>query len=114
LRIRAKNRIIFNQIKSGKKKVETRALGHTKTGKNFGSVQKGDTLLFMCGKARLRKKIIKVSKFLSVEKFFKEVNQKLVWPHMPVRTLENIKKQYYVYPGYRERIRKYGLVAFWI
>lgn len=114
LRIRAKNRIIFDQIKSGKKKVETRALGFTKTGKNFGNVQKGDMLLFMCGKSRLKKKVKKVQKFRTIEEFFKKVNQKLVWPHLLVRTLENIKKQYYVYPGYRERIRKYGLVAFWI
>lgn len=114
LGIRAKNRIIFNQIKSGKKKVETRALGFTKTGKNFGSVQGGDTLLFMCGKSRLRKKVKKIKKFRTVEEFFKKVNQKLVWPHLSVRTLENIKRQYYVYPGYRERIRQHGLVALWI
>ena len=106
--------MVFDAIESGKKKVETRALSHTKTGKNFGSVQKGDTLLFMCGKSRLRKKVKNVRKFKSIEKFFKEVNQKLAWPHLPVRTLENIKKQYYIYPGYRGRIKKHGLVAFWI
>ena len=114
LRIRAKNRIIFSQIKSGRKKVETRAPGFTKTGKNFSHVKKGDTLLFICGKARLRKKVKKVQRFRTVEVFFKKVNQKLVWPHLKERTLENIKKQYYIYPGYKERIKKYGLVAFWI
>ena len=114
LRIRAENRIIFNQIKSGRKKVETRAFGFTKTGKNFGSVQKGDTLLFMCGRARLRKKVKKIKKFRTIDVFFEKVNQKLVWPHLEKRTLAEIKKQYYVYPGYKERIQKHGLVAFWI
>ncbi|KKW18954.1 MAG: hypothetical protein UY61_C0072G0005 [Candidatus Adlerbacteria bacterium GW2011_GWC1_50_9] len=114
LRIRAENRIIFNQIKSGRKKVETRAFGFTKTGKNFRSVQKGDTLLFMCSRARLRKKVKKIKKFRTIDVFFEKVNQKLVWPHLERRTLSEIKKQYYAYPGYKERIWKHGLVAFWI
>jgi len=99
LRIRAENRIIFNQIKSGRKKVETRAFGFTKTGKNFGSVQKGDTLLFMCGRARLRKKVKKIKKFRTIDVFFEKVNQKLVWPHLERRTLSEIKKQYYAIPA---------------
>ncbi len=109
LRIRAADRRVFNAIKSGKKKIETRALGG-----RFNHIARGDNLLFICGKGRLKKKVKKVRKFKSIEKFFKEVNQKLVWPHLPTRSLEHIKKQYYAYPGYRERIQKYGLVAFWI
>ncbi|MDP3763016.1 MAG: hypothetical protein Q8Q97_03000 [bacterium] len=109
LRIRAEDRDVFSQIKSGKKKIETRALGG-----RFNHVAKGDNLFFICGKGRLKKKVKKVQKFKSIKAMLGKISYKKVWPHLANPSLKEVEKIYYNYSGYRERIKKYGLVAFWI
>lgn len=109
LRIRAEDRIVFNQIKSGRKKVETRALGG-----RFDKVFRGDILLFLCGKSRLKKPVRKVLKFRSIKAMLKEINSQRIWPHLKHPSLKEIEEIYHTYPDYKERIQKHGLVAFWV
>lgn len=114
LRIRSAQKWVFRAVKSGKKNIETRALGHTKTGKNFGNIKKGDVLFFLCGENRLKKKVKRVQRFKSVKAMLAKTGPKRVWPHLKNPNLKEIEEIYYQYPGYRERIKKYGLVAIWI
>lgn len=105
LRFRAADRYIFKAIKSGKKKIETRA-GSPK----YFNIKAGDTLVFVCGKDKFERKIKKVTKFKSIETLHKiykpiEINPK-------TRTVQESEKIYYSFPGYKEKIKKYGLIAF--
>ncbi|MBI4119462.1 MAG: hypothetical protein HY456_01275 [Parcubacteria group bacterium] len=114
LRIRYKDRPVLAAIKSGKKSIETRALGPTRTGKNFRNIKKGDAIIFRCGDSVLRKRVKKVKYYKSVESLFRKLDMNKVMPYLNPASLAAVRKIYYGFGGYRERIRKYGLVAFWI
>ena len=66
LRFRATNRQTFSFIKTGKKKVETRA-GTVK----YKNIKEGDILVFSCGKDKFSRKIKKVYKFTSISSCLK-------------------------------------------
>ena len=66
LRFRAVNRNIFDAIRSGKKKIETRA-GSPK----FFNIEVGDMLVFICGKDRFEKKVKKAKKFKDIKSLLK-------------------------------------------
>jgi ASC-1-like (ASCH) protein len=104
LRFRATNRDIFEAIRSGKKKIETRA-GSPK----YFDIKAGDTLVFVCGKERFNKKVKSVHKFKSIKALHKiykpiEINPK-------TKTIQESEKMYHSFSGYREKIKKYGLIA---
>jgi ASC-1-like (ASCH) protein len=107
LRFRAKDRINFLEIKDVKKKIETRAATE-----KYRKIQKGDSLIFVCGKERLEKKIKKVEIFKSLDAMFKAVNPKHIMPSLS--TTAEMTKAYYSYPEYKEKIKKFGIIAFWI
>lgn len=107
LRFRAKDRGNFLEIKGGKKKIETRAATD-----KYRKILKGDTLVFTCGKERLEKKIKKVEIYRSLDAMFKAVNPKHIMPSVPTTT--EMKKIYYSYPGYKEKLKEFGVIAFWI
>lgn len=104
LRFRAVNRGIFNAIKSGKKKLETRA-GSTK----YQRVAKGDTVLLVCGKSKFRKDIHDVKKFRSVGAMLKKYDPRDIHPRCS--TAAELERMYYSFPGYRQKLRKYGLIV---
>lgn len=104
LRFRAVNRDIFEAIKRGKKKVETRAASP-----KFLNMKAGDDITLVCGKERFKKKIKKVRKFSSIKDLLgiykpQEINSQTI-------NLEESEKMYYSFPGYRQKIKKYGLIA---
>lgn len=107
LRFRAKDRINFDEIALGKKKVETRAATD-----KYRKFQKGDILVFVCGKEKLEKKIKRVEIFKSLNSLFKNVNPKHIMPSVP--TTEEMTKIYYSYPHYKEKLKKFGVIAYWI
>ena len=100
--------LVFRAIKSGKKTVETRGGG------KYDEIKKGDMAYFICGRGRLKKRIKKVQKFSSIKTMLRKINFRKIWPHLKNPSLKEIEKTYYAYPGYRGRIKKHGLVAFWI
>ncbi|MBI2632779.1 MAG: hypothetical protein HYW78_00090 [Parcubacteria group bacterium] len=104
LRMRAKNRDIFEAVKNGTKKVETRAAT-----KKFISVKAGDSIVVRCGKDRFEKKVKRVQHFFSLDALFKKYR-----PHKITPWISSEKKQralYYSFPGYREKIKRYGIIA---
>ncbi|MDP3697763.1 MAG: hypothetical protein Q8R55_07190 [Candidatus Taylorbacteria bacterium] len=104
LRFRQTNKDVFTAIKIGKKKVETRA-----GSPRYFDIKEGDILVFVCGKNKFEKKVKKVRKFKSISALHKiykpvEINPKTT-------TIAESEKMYHSFPGYKEKIKKYGLIA---
>ena len=105
IRFRAVNRDIFYDIKNGIKTTETRA-----GSPSFQGLKIGDELVLSCSGESFKKKIKKVLNFSSVKDIFDNYDIKKVMPK--VKTLADAEKAYYSYPGYKEKIKKYGILAF--
>lgn len=104
LRFRSKDKQIFNDIKKRIKTVETRAATE-----KFKNIQKGDKIIFICGKNKFQMTAKKVMYFKSVNSMIKSVNFKKIMPR--VKDIDELKKIYYSFSGYREKIKKSGIVA---
>ncbi|MDD5145585.1 MAG: hypothetical protein PHF44_01965 [Candidatus Pacebacteria bacterium] len=104
LRFRQADRKIFNAIKSGEKRVETRA-ATTK----FLNLKRGDGLRFVCGKDRFEKQVKKFAIFKSIDELVKKYKVKEINPF--ICSSEDLKKMYYSFPNYKEKIKKYGIIA---
>lgn len=104
LRFRSINRDIFNAIKSGKKKIETRA-GSMK----YRSISKGDIAVLVCSKSKFEMKINLVQKFSSIKALLRKYKPFDINPK--IKTAAELQKMYSSFPGYDQKIRKYGLVV---
>ncbi len=104
LRFRAVNRGIFDAIKSGRKKVETRAAT-----KRYQSIVYGDILRMVCEKSEFKKKVLAVKKFRSIRAMLNKYKPADINPDC--KTASELEKIYYSFPGYREKTKKYGLVV---
>jgi ASC-1-like (ASCH) protein len=102
---RAVDRAIFAYTASGVKSVETRAA----TAK-YAPLKKGDICVLVCGKERSVKTVKRVRVFKSITALFKVYPLKKVMPW--VKTVTEAEKVYHSFPGYKEKIKKVGLVAF--
>ena len=107
LRFRVKDRKNFKEIKNGLKVIETRAATE-----RYKKIKAGDRLIFICGKTRLIKIIAKVKRFRSVGAMFRAINYAKIMPS--AGSASGARKIYYSYPGYKEKIKKFGIIAFWI
>lgn len=105
LRFAIKNKETWDFIKEGKKKIETRA-GTVK----YIKVQKGDTLLLCCGKNHLEKRVKNVKHFKTISALLKTYNPQIINPG--TNTLKDMESMYYSYPGYKEKIKEFGILAF--
>jgi ASC-1-like (ASCH) protein len=104
LRFRAVNRDIFKAIISGEKRIETRAAT-----KRYRDIKAGDTVTLICGREKANKKVSKVEFFKSVSAVLKRYKPEDINPK--TRTAQEARSMWYSFPGYREKIKKYGLVA---
>ncbi|TSC78766.1 MAG: hypothetical protein G01um101433_98 [Parcubacteria group bacterium Gr01-1014_33] len=107
LRIRASDKQIFDDIKSGLKTVETRAATE-----KYRKIAPGDTLIFTCEKERMRKTVKEVTRFATRDKMCKEIPFKQISPR--AATEKEAKEKYDTFPGYQEKIKKFGLVALYL
>ena len=105
LPIRAVDRDTFLLIKNGKKKVETRA-----GGKKYKDIRAGDTVVFSCGKSRFTRTVRTVHVFRTVAAMLRKYKVKDINP--TVTTNKELIAMYRRFPGYRLRIKKYGLIVF--
>lgn len=94
----------FLNIKSGKKKVETRA-ATTK----YRNIKKGDLVVLVCGKERFEKVVKKVKIFKTLASMVKVYPPNKIMPG--ISSVKELRKAYYSYPSYREKIKRFGLVA---
>jgi ASC-1-like (ASCH) protein len=98
------DRDIFDAIRTGIKKVDTRAASP-----KFINVKTGDILKIVCGKDYFEKIVKKVTIFKTVEDLLESYKVEDINPSM--RTAEELKQMYYSFPGYKEKIEQYGLIA---
>lgn len=104
LRFRAKDKNSFLKIKKGLKTVETRAAT-----KRYRNIVPGDLLIIVCGKNRLEKTVRKVQIFKSVHSMIRVISYKNIMPS--VASFREMEKIYYSYPGYKEKLKKFGIIA---
>ena len=105
LRVRAADKNNFLEIKNGLKLVETRAASP-----QYREIKKGDTLVVVCGRQRVEKKVKRVRIFRSIGAMVKAIPYKKIMPS--INSLKDLRRAYYSYPDYREKLRRYGIIAF--
>jgi ASC-1-like (ASCH) protein len=105
LLIREVDRKVFEAIKNKTKTIETRAA----TDKHC-QIKEGDVLEFVCGEDILQKKVKSVKIFKAIEEMANEIEIKKIMPF--VENIEEMKKVYYSFPRYEEKINKFGLIVF--
>jgi len=104
LRVAAKDSDIFNALRRGDKKVETRAVS-----KRYAHMQAGDTLVFVCGNRRLQKKAKRVRTVRSVGALLRAYPLKKIHPGL--KTAAQLRSMYDSFPGYAQKIKESGLIV---
>lgn len=104
LRFRAVDRDRFEDVRSGVKAIETRAATE-----RYRNIRKGDVLVIVCGGRRLVKKVKHVRYFKSITAMARAISPQKIDTRFT--SLDAMKKTYYGYPGYKEKIKKFGIVA---
>ena len=104
LRFRVVNKDVYLNIKSGNKKIETRAATE-----KYKNIRKGDLLVLVCGKEKFEKVVKKARTFKTISSMIKVYPPNKIMPS--ISSVKELKKIYYSYPRYREKIKKFGLVA---
>lgn len=100
-----KHRSTFELIRTGKKQRETRAGSEL-----YFKIQPGDSIKFICENDSFVRTVTKVTHFQSLEKLLQEFNPEQIHPGIDSR--DRLIEKYYYYPGYRERIAKFGILVF--
>jgi ASC-1-like (ASCH) protein len=98
------NKAIFEALKSGEKKIETRA-----STVKYKNLKMGDTISFSCDGEVFEREIKKTTHFASIEALLKAYTPQDINPKSI--TKEEITAMFYSFPGYKEKIEKEGIVA---
>ena len=104
LRFRMINKNTFLDIKSGKKTVETRAATE-----KYRDIKDGDLIVLACGKERFEKTVKKAKIFKTIKALVKAYPINKIMPN--ISTEKELRDAYYSYPNYKEKIKKFGLIA---
>jgi len=104
LRCREADRAIFDAVRSGRKTVETRAATA-----RYRGIANGDRVAFVCGRDRFVKRVKKARLFRSLPALLRRYRVRDVNPD--VRTAAELKAMYESFSGYKEKIKKFGLIA---
>lgn len=104
LRFRAVNKDIFDAIKEGKKKIETRAATI-----KYRNIKAGDVVILSCGTQKFEKRVRSVRIFKTVRAMLRSYKPKEINPK--VSTESELIDIYYSFPGYRNKIKKFGIIA---
>ncbi len=104
LRFRGVDNDGFDEIKNGLKTVETRAATT-----RYRDIKKGDIIIIVCGKQRITKQVKRARHFKTIENMLKAIPLKKIMPS--IKSVIEARKVYYSYPGYKEKIKEFGLIA---
>ena len=104
LRFRAVDKKNLMEIRDGLKSIETRAATE-----KYRDIKRGDTLILVCGKQRIERVVGNLKIFKTINALFQSVPFRKIMPS--AESEEEARNIYYSYPGYREKIRKYGIIA---
>jgi len=107
LRFRAEDKADFNLIKKRVKTVETRAATE-----RYKNIKVGDLLRIVCGREAIVRRVKRTGYFKSIASMLHAIPGRKINPKFTsIAAAENM---YYGYSGYREKIKKFGLVALYI
>ncbi|MDD2646535.1 MAG: hypothetical protein PHV78_01370 [Patescibacteria group bacterium] len=104
LRFRAVDRDIFEEIKKGVKKIETRAATV-----RYQGIAVGDNVILSCGSQKIKKIVFKIEKFKSIDALLKKYKPATINPRL--HTKKEALAMWHSFPGYEEKIKKHGLIA---
>lgn len=104
LKFRAVNRDIFEAIHDGRKKVETRACDE-----KFRNIKRGDVVMLICEDDAFTKTVQSAEVFATIETLLKKYSPQDINP--ACSTVADIREMYYLFPDYKEKIKKHGLIA---
>lgn len=104
LKFRVVNKDIFEAIRMGEKKMETRAATE-----KYRKIKAGDMVEFVCGKEEFAKEIKGVEIFKTIGALIKKYKPQQINPK--TETEKELRDMYLSFPGYKEKIKKYGLVV---
>ncbi len=102
--IREVDRRVFEALRDGAKTVETRA-----GSPRYQHVQAGEEAVFDCGADRVVRKIIAVRHFKTIHELVEHYDVEAIVPWL--HTEQELVDMYMSFPGYRERIAQYGIIA---
>ncbi len=105
LRFAKPNKQIWQFIKEGKKTVETRAATV-----KYLPIRAKDILVLSCDGKKFEKEIKKVTHFKTVKAMLKKYHPQAINPLLS--TYEETLKTYQSFPGYEEKIKQFGILAF--
>jgi ASC-1-like (ASCH) protein len=105
LKFALKNKYVFDAIKNGEKKIETRA-GTVR----YKNIKAGDIFVLSCGNKKFEKMIRKVSHFKSISSLVKKYSPKEINPK--INTEKELTQMFFSFNGYKEKIKKFGILAF--
>ena len=95
----------FGALRRGAKRIETRAATE-----KYRRIRAGDTLVFVCGENKFERRVKKTSLFRSINAMLRKYRVKDI---MPDRFLKKeLENAYNSYTGYKDKIKRFGLVAF--
>lgn len=104
IKFRAVNRDIFEAIRDGRKKIETRACDE-----KFRDITRGDAVTLMCEDDAFTKTVKSTEVFTTIEALLEKYAPQDINP--ACTTEEDICAMYYSFPGYKEKIEEHGLIA---
>ncbi|MBI2406500.1 MAG: hypothetical protein HYV25_02870 [Candidatus Harrisonbacteria bacterium] len=104
LRFRSVNRDIFEAIRAGKKKVETRAATA-----RYAGIKAWDVVTFLCGKDKFQRRVKRATIFRTIGAMLKKYTVRDINPECA--TAKELRGLYFSFPGYKEKIKKFGLIA---
>lgn len=106
VRFRAVDKERFEEVRSGRKKYETRAATV-----KYIPMSEGDTVTFVCGKESFKKTVLRKYHFKTIAAMLKKLPLKRIMPDSSIRTIADVKARYATYPDYPEKIKEFGLLA---
>ncbi|KKW46120.1 MAG: hypothetical protein A3A43_02775 [Candidatus Liptonbacteria bacterium RIFCSPLOWO2_01_FULL_56_20] len=104
LRFSKVNRDSWNAIRLGAKKIETRAATV-----RYREIRAGDTLAFVCGRTRFKKRARRVRIFPTVASLLRTYRVTDINPYLS--SAKELRAKYDSFSKYREKIRRHGLIA---
>ncbi|MBI2024851.1 MAG: hypothetical protein HYT03_02070 [Candidatus Harrisonbacteria bacterium] len=104
LRFRRINKDIFEAIKRGNKRIETRAAT-----KKYKNIKTGDKVILSCGRDKFEKHVKKAKIYKKIGSLLRKYKPTELNPH--VKTAKEIETMLYSFPGYKTKINKCGIIA---
>lgn len=98
------DRDIFEAIRTGRKRIETRA-----GTERYCKIKPGDGLVFVCKFKKFEKEVEKVEKFKNIRDLLEKYKPADINP--ACKTESELRDTYSSFPDYKDKIRKYGLIA---